>query len=105
MTKHQMITAVIVDDHTSLSFVEVCQHYDITEEALIELIEYGLFSENQTTIKSIQFDAAKLARIQAATRLRQDLDINTPGVILALELLDQIEQLQQEINILQRLSE
>jgi chaperone modulatory protein CbpM len=104
MAKHEIVTAILVNDDPKLTLVEVCKHYDLAEEMLIELVQLGLF-QDQMTIETLRFNAEKLARIESAARLLHDLQVNTSGVVLALELLDEIEQLRQEVSILQRLSE
>ena len=102
MAEHEVVTAVMIDEDTSLTFVEVCQYYRLPESVLRQMIEHGLFQESSTRVKATRFDAPKLARVRSASRLRKDLGLNIPGVVLALELLDELEQLRQEIYILQR---
>jgi chaperone modulatory protein CbpM len=104
MAKHDIVTAILLDDDSEITLVEVCQNYHLPEEIVIELVQLGLFQDH-LTIETLRFNAEKLARIESASRLLHDLKINTSGVVLALELLDQIEQLRQEVSILQRLSE
>lgn len=104
MTKHDIITAIVLDDDSSVTFVEVCENYHLSEDILSELVELGLFKD-ELTAATLRFNAEKLARIRTASRLLNGLQINTSGAVLALELLDEIEQLRQEIAILQRLSE
>lgn len=104
MTKHDIITAILLDDDSGVTFVEVCENYHLSEDTLIELVALGLFKD-ELTAETLRFDAVKLARIRAASSLVNGLKINTSGVVLALELLDEIEQLRQEITILQRLSD
>ena len=41
-----------------------------------------------------RFSGRSLSRVRVAARLRRDLEINPPGVALALDLLDEIEQLE-----------
>lgn len=98
----ETITAIMLDGDTSLTFVEVCEQYSLSETVLRQLIEHGLFQEPCPRIKTTRFDALKLARVHSAARLHHDLGVNIPGVVLALELLDELEQLRQEVRILQR---
>ena len=99
---NKMISAIVLDESTSLTFIEVCEQYNLSERILRQMIEHGLFEEILPRIKTTRFDAIKLARVHTASRLRQDLGVNVPGVVLALELLDELEKLRQEIQILQR---
>ena len=97
-----LITAILIDDDTSLTFVEVCERYSLSKSMLRQMIEHGLFSEPCIGIKATRFDAPKIARVHSASRLQHDLGVNVPGVVLALELLDELQQLRQEVHILQR---
>ena len=97
-----VITAILIDDDASLTFVEVCQRYSLSESMLRQMIEHGLFPEACIRVKATRFDAPKLARVHSASRLRHDLGVNVPGVVLALELLDELQELRQEVRILQR---
>ena len=102
MDKQTIITGVLVDEHTTISFVDICQNYDISEDMLLEMIEHGLVQQPSATLKVIQVDRDTLSRIQSARRLQDDLGVNVPGAVLALELLDQLEQIRHELQILKR---
>ncbi len=71
-------------------------------DVIIEFVELGLFET--LSFNELRFDAEKLSRIRSAARLFHDLKINAPGVVLALELLDEVEALRDEVAILQRLT-
>jgi len=43
-----------------------------------------------------------LLRVQTTLRLQRDLEVNLAGAVLALELLDEIKQLRQQVAFLQR---
>ena len=94
---------VLMDTHTEISFVEVCQTFQVSEAFLTELIEHGLFKPSGTNIKKLTFDYHTVSRIQSAKRMQQDLGINTAGVVLALELLEELQQVRDELTILRRL--
>lgn len=97
-----IVAGVLMDETITLSFVEVCQTCDISEEILLEMLEHGLFREQARPVRKTEFEANTLRRIQSACRLQADLGINVPGVVLVLELLDELEQARNELSILQR---
>lgn len=72
------------------------------KELLIEMMEYGLFSNPTTQTEQLQLSSTDLLKIESAFRLHRDLGINLPGVALALELLEKIDQLSDELNILRK---
>lgn len=97
-----VVAGVLMDENSTISFVEVCQRCNISKEALEEMMDHGLFNDQQIQKKEMHFDVKSLLRIQSACRLQQDLGINLPGVVLVLELLDELEQVRNELKILHR---
>ena len=102
MTKSTIVTGMIVDEALQLTFVEICKHHAISEDTLLDMLEQGLLEEVAIPHKQLTFQGAHLTRVLSACRLHRDLGINSPGVILALELMDELEDLQQQLQILQR---
>ncbi len=103
MNNTDVVTAELMDENTlMISFTEVIYQYHIPEELLIELLEHGLFNEITLPIKQLTFNPPMLKRIQSAQRLQDDLNINSPGVVLVLELHDELEALRRELDILRR---
>lgn len=101
MADQTIIAGVLMDENTTISFVEVCQKCNISEEMLLDMIEHGLFSSSLARNKISDVDQSTFIRIQSACRLQQDLGINIPGVVLVLELLEELEQARDELKILQ----
>ena len=83
---------MLVDDESTLSFVEICEKQGISEEVLLDMLEHGLLPKVTEPNKQLEFDATMLHRISAACRLQTDLGINSPGVVLVLELIDELEE-------------
>jgi chaperone modulatory protein CbpM len=101
MADQTIVAGVLMDENTTISFVEVCQKCNISEDMLLDMMEHGLFSSVQSRLKTLDVDRHTFVRIQSACRLQQDLGINTPGVVLVMELLDELEQVREKLNILQ----
>ncbi|KTC88599.1 chaperone modulator CbpM [Fluoribacter dumoffii] len=102
MKQDNTIIGVLIEETTSISFKEVCQKYHIPKELLIEMVEYGLFSTSTTKTEQLKLTQKDLRKIESAFRLHRDLGINLPGVALALDLLEKIDQLNDELNILRK---
>ncbi len=96
------VTGILIEEHTTYTVVEVCQKYNISEELLAKLVEYGLFHTNTSDLNRIAFNTKALQRMEAAFRLHRDLGVNLEGVILALELLDEIHAIENELQILRK---
>ena len=102
MSKDTLLIGVLIEEQTTTSFTEVCQKYNIPAELLQEMIEQGLFSLQSSEIEKIALNQKELRRIESAFRLHHDLGINLAGVALALDLLDEINQMHQELTILRK---
>lgn len=85
-----------------LSMKEVCQMADITTEALIEIVEQGIVDASGEAPESWSFGARAVSIAKKAVRLHNDLDIDWAGIALALELLDEMEQLRAENKMLKQ---
>jgi chaperone modulatory protein CbpM len=101
MDEQTIIAGVLMDENTTISFVEVCQKCKISEDVLVDMLEHGLLPPSTPHTKSMDIDQRTFARIQSACRLQQDLGINAAGVVLVLELLDELEQARKELLVLQ----
>lgn len=95
------VTTVVIEEPESYTLVEISEQLNISQKLLTEMQEYGLFEVVQKQQQEL-IDQFALRKIEAACRLHHDLGINLPGVVLALELLDKIEMLHQQIAILER---
>jgi chaperone modulatory protein CbpM len=102
MEKDSVLIGVLIEDSKTVSYTEVCQKYNIPEELLREMMEHGLFSNQSTQIEQLKLNQKELHRIESAFRLHHDLGINLPGVVLAIELLEKIEKLDNELRILRK---
>lgn len=102
MKQDNAIIGVLIEETMTISFQEVCRKYHIPKELLLEMVEHGLFSNETTKAEHLQLNQKDLRKIESAFRLHRDLGINLPGVALALDLLEKIDQLNEELNILRK---
>lgn len=94
MAKNLTHRGDVLDETMFLSLEEFCQACHVEMAWVEELISYGVVpaGDGKTHIA-----ARNIVRVRKAQRLQHDLDLNTPGVALALELLDEIERLRAEL--------
>lgn len=102
MDRNTVITGELLDENTTISFLQVCHMYHISEDVLIELLEHGLIKEITRPVQQVNFNRYMLNRVLSARRLQQDLEVNLQGVILALELHDELDRVRRELDILRR---
>jgi chaperone modulatory protein CbpM len=102
MNNETIFTAVIVEDSTTYTLVEICQKYSIPKELVLEMAEQGLFNVQSTAEENLTLDRTAIRRMESAFRLHRDLGVNLAGVALALDLLDEIEAMRNELDVLRR---
>lgn len=84
---------------------EFCELAELPAECLIEIVEQGILEPSGELPEDWLFDVAALSMARRAARLQRDLEIDWPGIALALHLLDELEQVRAENALLkQRLS-
>jgi chaperone modulatory protein CbpM len=93
-TKETVIAGLILDEHSSFTLHEVCSLCGVRSELILELVGEGIVEPQGRGALDWRFNGLLVKRVQTAVRLQRDLDINLPGVALALELLDRIDQLE-----------
>lgn len=81
---------------------DLCSICHVTPDFVIELIAYGTIEPEGSSVATWRFDAHQLHVIRTATRLHHDLEVNHAGIALAIDLLQQVEQMQTELTILKR---
>jgi chaperone modulatory protein CbpM len=96
MNKHNPIT-ITIETNPALTLDELCAACDVTPEFIQELIAHGVIEPQGVTITTWRFDGTHLSRVCTVLRLQRHLEVNIPGAPLALDLMDEIEQLRTQI--------
>lgn len=104
MTK-PIINGVIIEQFSLLSLNELSQAVHVDSELIIEMIEYHLIEPQGDSPESWKFDSMCLKRAKTAASFYHDLEINMPGIAVALDLLDKIEYLEKRLYTLRRFEE
>lgn len=73
----------------ALSLEDLCRFCRADEAWVIELVEHGVLEPDGTTTRNWQFHGTSIVRAKKASRLNRDLGINTAGVALVLDLLEE----------------
>jgi chaperone modulatory protein CbpM len=87
------LSGEIFDDYAVLSLEELSRLCAVEKTYIVELVEEGVLSVTEVDVARWRFPGSALRRARTALRLQRDLEINLPGVALALELLEEIERL------------
>lgn len=81
---------------TPLGMHEVCQTVAIPADLLIEIVEHGIIDPPGRGPETWQFDQHALITCRRAARLQRELELEWSGIALALQLLDDLEQVRRE---------
>jgi chaperone modulatory protein CbpM len=87
---------------THLSFTEVCLQTGVAKELVVEIIEHGIVEPVGTSPDDWHFSPHMVTLTHKAVRLHRDLDVDWAGIALAIELLEELEQLREKNRCLQR---
>ncbi|PVZ82801.1 chaperone modulator CbpM [Serratia sp. S1B] len=82
----------------TLTITEFCLHTGVTESELQEVVGLGVIHPYDQNSDNWLFDDGALVVFNRAQRLQRELDLDWPGIAVALELLDEINRLRKDNN-------
>ncbi|MCX7163198.1 MAG: MerR family transcriptional regulator [Rhodocyclales bacterium] len=91
------IQGPVVEEEVHLTLVELCQACSAEEEHVLAWVFEGALEPVGESPQDWRFTGDSLRRARLALRLTRDLEINPPGVALALDLLDDIALLRAKL--------
>ena len=100
--KHLIPVGEILDERVELTLHDMAMRCAVETEFVITLVDEGVLEPRGTRPDEWYFNGQDLVRLRRALRLQQDLEVNLPGVALALELLEELEELRARIRLLER---
>ncbi len=93
----------ILDENVTLSLNELAQRGAVHIEIIVELVQEGVLEPQGEEQEQWRFTGPDLIRLRRALNLQRDLELNLPGIALALDLLDELDELRAKIERLERL--
>src|SRR5690242_6553679 len=101
------LSGIVLDEEHLLTLTEISQACAVQTGYIIELVDEGLLTPESGPEIGLQeephfwrFTGEQMRRARMASRLQGDLGINLAGVALALQLLDEIEELRERLEAL-----
>jgi chaperone modulatory protein CbpM len=92
----QALTGTIFDQSAILSIKDLSRMCNVDERHIVEFVEEGVL--NVVEVRSEwHFTGDALRRARLAVRLERDLELNLAGVALALDLIEELQQLRREL--------
>jgi chaperone modulatory protein CbpM len=92
------LTGEIFEEYAVLSVDELSRLCAVDRAYIVELVEEGVLSVTAVEAEQWRFAGTALRRARTALRLQRDLEINLPGVALALELMEELDALRRELS-------
>lgn len=83
----------VVEEEVSLTLIELCRACSAEEEHVLAWVLEGVLQPAGRSPQDWTFGGESLRRAWLAQRLSHDLELNPPGLALALDLLDEIAAL------------
>jgi chaperone modulatory protein CbpM len=93
------IEASIVENEVHMSIVELSHASRTPQELIMSWVSEGVLSPLGSSPEDWRFSGDSLRRAKTAAHLTHDLELNVPGVALALDLLDEIAQLRARLDL------
>ena len=93
------IEASVVENEVHMSIVELSHASRTPQELIMSWVSEGVLSPAGSSPEDWRFSGDSLKRAKTAAHLTHDLELNAPGVALALQLLDEIAQLRARLNL------
>ncbi|TRX76298.1 chaperone modulator CbpM [Pseudomonas mangiferae] len=75
---------------------EFCRSTNLSRDVLVEIVELGILEPREPDVEPWSFDETALILARRAVRLKQDFELDWPGIALAIRLLDELEQVKRE---------
>jgi chaperone modulatory protein CbpM len=97
-SEYQVLSGVIVGESTLLTVKDLSRICAVDERHIVEFVEEGVLNVVGVGMPEWQFTGAALRRARLALRLERDLELNLPGVALALELMEELQRLRLELD-------
>jgi chaperone modulatory protein CbpM len=96
------LTGEIFEEYAVLSVDELSRLCAVERTYIVELVEEGVLQVAAVEADQWRFAGTALRRARMALRLQRDLEINLPGVALALELIEELDAMRRELQSVRR---
>jgi chaperone modulatory protein CbpM len=96
-----VIIGTVVEEGVTYSFAELCERCALSHDELIAMVQEGMLQPRGETPEDWVFPGNTLRRLRAALLLQRRMEVNLPGVALALDLLDELRRLRAQVDALE----
>ena len=85
----------------AMTLPELCRLCRVHAEWIVELVDEGILEPEGSESTDWRFSTISITRVRTAWRLHRDLGINPAGIAVALNLLEEREELQVRVQRLE----
>lgn len=96
-TLSTQLTAEVLENDVELSLAEFSRVCHLSAEQVIDFVEQGMIEPLGRNPAQWRFEGVCVKRVHFAQRLKRDLGVNPAGAALALDLLEEVEQLRRQL--------
>ncbi len=93
------IEGSIVEHDVHMTIVELAQATQTPEDLIMAWVSEGVLSPAGASPQDWRFSGNSLQRAKTAARLMHDLELNLPGVALAINLLEELDLLRSQLHL------
>ena len=93
------IEGSIVEHDVHMTIVELAQATQTPEDLIMAWVSEGVLSPAGGSPQDWRFSGNSLKRAKTAARLMHDLELNLPGVALAINLLEELDLLRSQLHL------
>jgi chaperone modulatory protein CbpM len=87
-----------LDEHRLVSITELMEVSGLSEAELLDLVHSGALPARDAPGGGLVFSARVISLARTACRLRDDFELDTRGLAVALRLLERVRNLESEIS-------
>ena len=92
-------TGTVIEED-SLTLGQLCRACGVHADWIISLVEESIIEPQGKEMRLWRFSGASLIRTRSALRLQRDLGVNLAGIALALDLIEELESLREQLKML-----
>lgn len=97
ISENETLIGEILNDENEISLRQICNACQLPAEIVIEYVEYGVIEPIQSSNANLFFHSHCINRILTARRLQDDLGLNNAGVALAIDLIDELNEVRHRL--------
>lgn len=91
--KTNLLAGELLEDQVEMSLEQLCLTYKLSREEVVNMVDEGIIDPLGHKPAVWRFQATSLRRVRITLTLQQDLGVNMQGAALALDLLEELEEL------------